>query len=199
MIELQLLFGKQFTTFHVIGPLFLSDLVFGILGLISFILILKNGKGIPLNVPLLVLLGLSLVYLVYSVLFSIGPINYIVRHYALFLYLGISFIIFYSYVNEERSKMNLRFILLMGILAVIAQALTHFYYLFTKENYFSRLFTDFNYLTELIMPGLVIFEVWILIYLRKIWVRVLGIIFILDTAQAGNHIQILMMLMIITV
>jgi hypothetical protein len=187
LFELQLIFGKQFTTFHIVGPLHLSDLVLAILAISGLVLIIVKKITLPLYWPLFGLLGISFIYLIYSFSAALGPLNYIIRHYALFIYLGLSFIIFYSFADDEKQKINVRFILLMGILALVSQILFHGYNFATVEGYYTQLFSRFNYWTELVMPGLVIIEVWALCFLKKNALKIITALSVLFLSTTLGH------------
>jgi len=184
LIELQLIFGKKFTTFHLFGPLHLSDLLIFILGIASLVFIIRKGIRIPVSWPLIALITVSFGYLIYSVLYEIGPLNYIIRHYTLFIYLGLSFFIFHSFINDEKLKVNFKFFWLIGIMALIGQLLMHAYNFFIVENYYTELFSRFNYLSEMTIVGLVVITAWVLCFFKNPmtkYISAFGILFISTT------------------
>ena len=86
LIEL-LVFGKVLSKLLLIGPLYLYDFLFIVLSGFAIVGFYKKKKPVLLY-SIFYLIGLSLIYVVYSLVTEAGPINYIIRQYSLFVYLG---------------------------------------------------------------------------------------------------------------
>jgi len=165
LIELLLIFGKEFSKFHLFWQFHLYDFLLLLLAFYCSILFLKRS-GKFLIWPIIGLLGFSFVYLLYSYFLNIGPTQYIVRHYALFIYLACAHLIFSSTVDETRNDLNIKFIILIGIVSVPIQVGTHIYNFITIENY--PLFNRFNYFSLLGVLGIIVSGAYVLIYQKNI-------------------------------
>lgn len=170
LIELLLIFGKEFSKFHLFWQFHLYDFLFIILSITGGIIFLIRKKKF-LNWPILFLLAISAIYLGYSYFGELGPLKYIIRHYALFVYLGGFYLIFAGYIDAEKNLINIRFLVLMGMAAFAIQIGYHLYNFIFTQDYFSGLFKDFNYHSLLIFPGLFVFQAYILIYMQKEWMK----------------------------
>jgi len=165
LIELLLIFGKEFSKFHLFWQFHLYDFLLLLLALYCLILFLKRS-GKFLIWPLIGLLGFSFIYLLYSYFLNIGPTQYIVRHYALFIYLACAHLIFSSIVDETKNDLNIKFIILIGIVSIPIQVGTHIYNFITIENY--PLFNRFNYFSLLGVMGIIVSGAYVLIYQSNI-------------------------------
>ena len=186
LIELLLVFGKEFSKFHVAGPLYLYDLLLALTASPAIILLFRKKEKFIIW-PLLALIALSLIYLAYSFLAKIGPLNYMIRHYALFGYLILVYLIFNSFANEETNEMNIQFIILLGILAFVGQLLFHIYNAVATSGYIEILFVDFNYLSLMVFPGLFIFQAYLLVLVRNRLKWLLLAIVWLFSFTMGHH------------
>jgi len=191
LIELLLIFGKEFSKFHLLGPLYLYDFLFIVLGLFAVIGFYKKKKPVLLT-PIFFLIGLSLVYIAYSLISKAGPINYIVRQYALFVYLGGAYVIFFSYVDDQKNKINVQFIILMGIVAFALQFGYHLFNLIFTDGYSNGLFSDFNYYSLLGIMALFVFEAFVLVYLQKWWKWVIIAFMLFLSLTLGHHSSVIL-------
>jgi hypothetical protein len=152
-----------------VGPVHLYDLLLGILGIFSAIIILRNKK-FAFSWPILVLLGLSLIYLSYSFIARIGAVNHIIRHYALFLYLGVCYLIFQSYINEQRHGINLRFLILIGIASMGLQIAYLLYLIFSNPHFDIR---GFNYFSPMVIMGVLIgLAFFLTLFQRRLFLKI---------------------------
>jgi len=196
LIELLLIFGKQFSKFHLFGQLHLYD---------ALLILLAGGAGIVFlfrkdkvwNIPVLSVLAVSLIYLFYSYFAELGPSNYMVRQYALFLYLGCTMVIFYSFVDNQTNRYNIRFIALMGISAFVLQIGYHIYnFIFTPE-FASVFFTGFNYISKMAFLALFVFVAYVLVYIKKWWRWPLLLFLFFLSLTLGNHSSAIISILII--
>lgn len=186
LIELLLIFGKEFSKFQLTGQLHLYDLL---------LLLLTAGAGINLikkinkewNIPILTILGASILYLLYSYFSKLGPLNYMVRQYALFVYLGCMFVIFYSYIDQKSNQFNIRFLALIGVTALALQIGYHVYNFIFTEGFGSIFFTGFNYYSLLGFMALFVFEAYLLVYINKWWKWPLLFLFFILSFTMGHH------------
>ncbi len=187
LIELLLLFGKDFAKFHLFWYFHLYDFLFLALGVVSLVLYLKRGDR-ELLWPPIFLFVLSGVYFIYSFIVRVGPLEYMVRHYAIFGYLGLSYIIFFSFVDTKRNLLNVQFIILIGLASVVIQVIYHMYNFLSIGNYYSRLFTEFNYYSLLAFPGIFVFQSYVMVFDRNP-VRKWGLILLCIglTMTMGHH------------
>jgi len=168
-IELLLIFGKDISKFNIWGPLYLSDLLLAAIAIIATIYVVKLKP--KLNPFLISILVLSFLYLIYSFYMKVGPANYIIRQYAIFLYMGCSYIIFLCFNDEEGLKINITFLSLISILSIIIQSI-YLVYLSIFDEEFQ--FRDFNYFTPMIIMGVLIaFAYSLTLFNRKWWHRIL--------------------------
>ncbi len=184
LIELLLIFGKEFSKFHLFWQFHLYDFLLLLLTFYCSILFLKRS-GKFLIWPLIGLLGFSFIYLLYSYFANIGPAQYIVRHYALFIYLAFAHLIFSSFVDKERNDLNIKFIILIGIVSVPIQIGTHIYNFVTIENY--PLFNRFNYFSLLGVIGVIVSGAYVLIYQKKILRKIGLFVLILFISVTLGH------------
>ena len=152
LIELLLIFDRDFAKFHLFSFFHLYDFLLLLTGVTAFIILLVKRR-FSFHWPILALLGISVAYLAYSVIFNIGPLNYIVRHYALFMYLALFYVIYQSYIDKTAHQFNIRFMLLIAAMALLFQ-LGYFAYKAFFTNNFSLL-GEFNYYSPMAVVGLI--------------------------------------------
>ena len=167
LIELLLIFGREFSKFHLFSVFYLYDFLFILLGLIGLIVLIVNRK-FSFHWPIISFIGISIIYLAYSLIFNIGPINYIARHFAIFAYLAIFYVIYQAYIDRTRHELNIRFILLIIALSVLFQIGYYFYYFIMKDSF--QLLGEFNYYSPMTIMGIIMFSAFVLSYpLRISW------------------------------
>lgn len=184
LIELLLVFGETFSKFNLWGPLHLYDAVLIILSGISFFLFVKN----PLKFwvwPIVIILGFSVLYVSYSFFITHNPTNYVVRQYALFIYLGLGWLIFSTFANEEFQKYNIRFLVLIGFSSVIIQLIyTGYSSLFTED--FS-LFGNFNYYSKMTVVGIIVFGAYVMVFVKNWLLKLLlAVLYIVLSTTLGH-------------
>jgi len=166
LIELLLIFDKTFSKFHLIGPLYLYDILLIILTLVSGFLVLKS-KLIVKEWSIVVLIGVAVLYVLYSFFILKTPTNYTVRQFAIIVYLFNIYLIFSAFISINAQEYNLRFLILLGIGSIVLQIGFHAYNLITVPGYLSRIFDSFNYYSEMGFMALFTFLAYILVYFGK--------------------------------
>jgi len=164
LIELLLIFGETFSKFNLYGFFYLYDTALFLLGLISVFYFIKQTNK-DWNWPILVLLILSFLYLLYSYFIAHNPTNYIIRQYALFIYLGLGWLIFSSFVNKQYQKYNVRFIVIIAIASVALQ-IGYIMYLSVFTDGFS-LFGNMNYFSKMSLVGTIIAGAYVMVFIKK--------------------------------
>lgn len=177
LIELLLILGKDFAKLRLFWHFHLYDFSLLLLAVISAVTILLRKKSFSVYWPLLLLLGISFAYLIYSLVSQLGPLNYILRHYALFAYLGCFYLIFAAFIDPKRNQFNIRFIALVGVMAVGLQVLKHLYGLMATDDY--RLFEEFNQYSLLAIPGIIVMSGKVLVDLENQYLKYLLYAFLL--------------------
>jgi len=184
LLELLLLFGETFSKFHLFGPFHLFDFSFILLAAWSSYYFFKQSKYF-LIWPLLIILAFSVVYLAYSYFTLLGPVNYIIRQYAMFIYMGISWLLFASYISPEYQKYNIRLIALLGIAAIGIQLIYHVYLAIFTNGY--SVFGAFNYYNKISIIALIVAGSYGLVYFEKQWKKIVtGLCFILLSTTLGH-------------
>lgn len=164
LIELLLLFGDAFSKFSLWGPFHLYDAAIIMLGVLAFVLFVRKSNKFWVW-PIIAILGLSLLYIPYSYFIAHNPTNYIIRQYALFVYLGLGWIIFASFINNEFNIYNIRFIKIFGIGAIVIQTLYTIYLAIFSSGF--RLFGNFNYFSKMAVVGIIVYGAFVLIYIKN--------------------------------
>lgn len=184
LMELLLLFGETFSKFHVFGPFHLFDLSFLVLAVWSVYYFFKQPKSF-LIWPIFIILAFSIAYLAYSYFTHLGPVNYIIRQYAMFFYMGASWLIFASFITPEYHKYNVRFIALMGIAAIGIQLIYHVYLVFFTDDF--SLFGAFNYYNKMVVIALIVGGAYVLVYIENKWLKIgFGIFYLLLATTLGH-------------
>ncbi len=184
LIELLLIFGETFSKFHLFGPVHLFDFSFLLLAAWSVWYYFKQPKAF-LVWPVLIMLAFSVAYLAYSYFAHLGPVNYIVRQYAMFVYMGASWLLFASFITPEYQKYNVRFIALMGLAAVALQLVYHAYlFLFTDDF---TIFGAFNYYNKMAIMALIVAGAYGLVYFKNMALKIgFGLFYVLLTTTLGH-------------
>ncbi len=185
LIELLLIFGRQFAKFHVYGPVHLYDLLFLLLSFWAAKVVFQNRQKISLSWPIVALIGFGVAYVVYSYLAGVGPTHYIIRHFAIFVYLIGGYIIFLAFASENSTETTRRFIVLVGIMAVVGQIITHFYNYITIEDY--PLFGRFNYLSYMAVLGIMSFSAYNLVYQKRLVYKITFVVLSLFLSLTLGH------------
>lgn len=186
LIELLLIFDKTFSKFNIIGPLYLYDALLIALTLISTIYIIKNKIRLTLW-PIQLLIGIASLYFIYSYFILESPLNYMIRQFALIIYLVNMYLIFHAIIGTQIQKFNIRFLIILGILALVTQVGFHFYNSFAVENYLASIFDDFHYFSEMGFMALFLFQVYILVYLKIWWKWIILALFLLLITTLGHQ------------
>lgn len=186
LIELLLIFDKTFSKFNLIGPLYLYDALLIALTLLSTIHIIKNKIRLTLW-PIKLLIGIATLYFIHSYFILESPLNYMIRQFALIIYLVNIYLIFHSFISNQIQKFNIRFFIILGVLALVTQVGFHFYNVFAEENYLATIFDDFHYFSEMGFMALFLFEVCILVYLKPWWKWIVLIIFLVLISTLGHQ------------
>jgi hypothetical protein len=184
LIELLLIFDKTFSKFNLWGPLHLYDGLLLLLALIASIYFFNQSvKFGPW--PILAILSLSIIYLGYSLIIDHNPTNYVIRQYALFVYLGLGWLIYSSFINIKFHKYNIRFIILISIASVIIQ-LVYTVYLAIFTDDFS-LFGHFNYYSSMVIVGIIVFGAYVLVFVNSRIIKVVLVLFYLILSMTLGH------------
>jgi hypothetical protein len=164
-----LFFGRLFTKFQVIGPLYLHDAVLLFLALLA----LGRGKFKLRFRPILLLLAIAVAYLLVSLLFFHLRGNLITmafRQFNIFVYLGCSWLLFNTCVKSgEALYKPLYLIRLISVLSVWLQvSLIAYGFLFIRGfSLFGE--GDYNYFSPLAVFGIITYSAMVLAYENNIW------------------------------
>ncbi len=185
---LLLLFGKEFTKFKVIGPLYLHDLYLGILTLVA----LNNRKKLTLRfIPVLIIILIAFIYLAFSLVYykPRGEMLIITfRQFNLIVYLLCSYLLFNLLVKDNSTiRKVISLIWYVSGASVILQIIFILYgYLFI--NNFS-LFKEgeYNYFSPLIIFGIISYGAISLAFEEKILPRFLKFLGCLVLSTTLGH------------
>lgn len=182
-----LFFGKAFTKFSVIGPLYLHDAVL----LLITLLALNRGKLVARFNSIPVLLAIALLYLLVSCLFFHlpGPLLLIAfRQFNLFLYLGCSFVVFNCLIrNKADLSKPLALIRLISILSVWLQLILIVYGHFFVPGFSLFGEGDYNYFSPLAVFGIITYSAMIPAYEKNVYLRWIKLIFALFLSTTIGH------------
>jgi hypothetical protein len=182
-----LFFGKAFTKFSVIGPLYLHDAVL----LLITLLALNRGRLVARFNSIWLLLAIALLYLLISLLFFHlpGPILLIAfRQFNLFLYLGCTYVVFNCLVrNKADLSRPLALIRLISILSVWLQVglIVYGYFFVPRFSLFGE--GDYNYFSPLAVFGIITYSAMIPAYEKNIYLRWAKLIFALFLSTTIGH------------
>ncbi|MBS1976046.1 MAG: hypothetical protein JST46_01670 [Bacteroidetes bacterium] len=154
-----LLAGPYFTKWHVVGLLYMHDFL---LMLVTIYIVLKPPRFLFFPTVLIVLL-ISLIYLVISFATQSSKIEFIIRQFALFGYMGCYYLLFMKANGPLHQTKIVNFLIRVGILSTGIQLS---YSLFVVVNGRS-VFEDYNYFSPAIVLGLIIAAGAILAYIRS--------------------------------
>ncbi|HXB06695.1 MAG TPA: hypothetical protein VNW04_06260 [Puia sp.] len=183
-----LFFGKAFTKFSVIGPLYLHDAVL----LLITLLAINRGKLMWRFKSIWILLFIALVYMVVSCLFFHlpGPILLMAfRQFNLFLYMGCAFIIFNCVIRSREDLPKLTALIRMiSVLSVWLQVgLLVVGFLFVRGfSPFGE--SDYNYFSPLAVFGIITYGAMALAYEKSEYLKwmKLGLALVLSTTTGHS-------------
>lgn len=155
-----LLFGTAFSKFNVVGPLFLHDVILGLLTLYSL-------NRIPRKIrfgSIIIVFVLACLYLLYSLLFFDLSSEFkviAIRQFAIFLYL---FCCYYIVVYKTDTNDNIAFLIWISRLSIIIQ-LIYYAYGFLFVPGFSLFGTsNYPYYSPLGIMGIITYAGYTLAY-----------------------------------
>jgi hypothetical protein len=179
-----LFFGKAFTKFSVIGPLYLHDAVL----LLITVLAINRGRLVARFNSIWILLAIALLYLVISLLFFHlrGPLLLMAfRQFNLFLYMGCSLIIFNSVIRSKADLPKLLWLIrLLSILSIWLQVGLLVYGFLFVPGFSLNGETDYNYYSPLAVFGIITFGAIALAYEKveyRRWLKLLLALFLSTT------------------
>jgi hypothetical protein len=182
-----LFFGRLFTKFQVIGPLYLHDAAL----LLITLLAINRGKLAFRFKSILLLLALAFIYLIISLLFFHLPSELILmafRQFNLFLYLGCCYIIFNACIKDKNDlDKPLALIKTISVLSVWLQILSMAYgYLFVPGfSLFGE--GDYNYFSPLAVFGIITYAAMVLAYEERNGLKFVKFIFTLLLSTTLGH------------
>jgi hypothetical protein len=182
-----LFFGKAFTKFVVIGPLYLHDAVL----LLITLLAINRGRLVARFNSIWLLLAIAVVYLLVSCLFFHlpGPLLLIAfRQFNLFLYLGCTFVVFNCLVrNKADLSKPLALIRLISILSVWLQVGLIVYGKLFVPGFSLFGEGDYNYFSPLAVFGIITYSAMVPAYEKNIYLRWVKLIFALFLSTTIGH------------
>jgi len=182
-----LFFGKAFSKFNIIGPLYLHDVVL----LFLTVLALNRGKMKARFNALWLLLGIAILYLVISLLFFHLKPKFMViafRQFTLFLYLGCSLIIFNCMIRQPSDLYKPMYLVrLISTLSVWLQAILMLYgYLFIPGfSLFGE--GDYNYFSPLVVFGIISYAALALAFEKNMGIRTVKFVIALFLSTTLGH------------
>jgi hypothetical protein len=194
-----LLFGKSFTKFNLIGPVYLHDFSL----LIITILSLNRGRIRLRFNSILLMLSIAIVYLVISLIFFNLKGEYLLiafRQFNLFVYLACAYIIFNCLILERSDIFKPLF--LIKFLAYLSVYLQLFYlfigYLFIEGfSIFQPL--DYNYFSPLTVLGIIAYGALVLSYESSLFWRFSKYLFAIILSTTLGHSSAFLALVLILV
>jgi len=182
-----LFFGKIFTKFQVIGPLYLHDAVL----LFLVVLAINRGKVRYRFRSILLLLLIAVIYLVLSLLLYRLPGNLIViafRQFNLFVYMGCAWVLFNVCVRSSSDMYKpLYLIRLISELSVWLQVSLILYgFLFIRGfSLFGE--GDYNYFSPLAVFGIITYSAMVLAYEKNFWWKYVRFMLVLFLSTTLGH------------
>jgi len=182
-----LFFGKIFTKFQVIGPLYLHDAVL----LFLVVLAINRGKVRYRFRSILLLLLIAIIYLVLSLLLYRLPGNLIViafRQFNLFVYMGCAWVLFNVCVRSSSDMYKpLYLIRLISELSVWLQVSLILYgFLFIRGfSLFGE--GDYNYFSPLAVFGIITYSAMVLAYEKNFWWKYVRFMLVLFLSTTLGH------------
>jgi hypothetical protein len=185
---LLLLFGKAFTKFQVIGPIYLHDLYLGILTLLA----LNNRRKLTLRfIPVLIIILIAFIYLAFSFIYynPRGEMLIITfRQFNLIVYLLCSYLLFNLLVKDNNAiRKIISLVLYLSGASVVLQIVFILYgYLFIKDFSLFRE-GEYNYFSPLIIFGIITYAAVSLAYEEKNLTRFLKFLGCLVLSTTLGH------------
>jgi len=183
-----LLFGKEFTKWQVVGPLYAHDLFLLIVIAVAF---LSRRIMRPSFPALQLLMIIGVIYLVYSIVTRAGKevdLTLILRQFAIILYLIFAWILWSLLVRSSADLLQaVSLIKAVGLVSIILQ-IGFLIYKYLTDAAFSLLSpSDYNYLSPLIVFGIICFAAYALVYLRDGFLRMLLVAVSFFAAVSTGH------------
>ena len=166
-----LFFGKAFSKFQIVGPIYLHDAVLILITLLA----LNRGRMVFRFKAIFFLLLIAVAYLTISLLFFRLPAALLLiafRQFNLFVYLGCSYLIFNCCIRSETDLSKpLYLIRLISRLSVWLQVSLMIYgWLFVPGfSLFGE--SDYNYFSPLAVFGIITYSAMVLAYEKSAWIK----------------------------
>lgn len=192
-----LFFGKAFTKFSVIGPLYLHDAVL----LLITALAINRGRLVSRFNVLWVVLGIALVYMIISLSFFHlhGEILLMAfRQFNLFLYMGCTFVTFNCVVRDRDDLPKLvKLIRLISVLSMWLQVglLVNGFLFVPGFSPFGE--TEYNYFSPLAVFGIITYGAMALAYEKVQYRRWLKLLLALFLSTTTGHSSAFLAIMVI--
>jgi len=183
LLELLLIFDTEFSKFHLFGQFYLYDVALFLLVLWSIFYIIRDKK-FWIEKPLLLILLISIAYLGYSFLTPNRPVNYTIRQFAPFIYLGCAYLLSASFLDKRSVQNNVRFIMLMGLSALIIQVGYHVYLFFRLEDY--QLFGHFYYFSKMGILAVIVSGAFVITFIKNPWKWPVAIFYMILCISLGH-------------
>jgi hypothetical protein len=179
-------FGTGFSKFHVIGPLYLHDLVL----LIATIAVLISPPAKLPFLPVLIVSAISLLYLIVSLFTSTAPFTIIIRQYAIFGYMICYYLLYLKSFRGSDHELEVKFLIRTGILCLGIQAI---FILYRFVNGLSIL-ADYNYFTPITVLGIVVAATYFLVFIDNLFYKVcffgLALVLSLSTGHSSAFLSV---------
>lgn len=184
-----LIFGSNFTKFNLIGPIFLYDFLLFIFFIIVFIT--KFRLNSLLDTKSIGSIGIvSLLYFVISCYNHYDIIEIVIRQFALFGYLLLSYFIV-KLINSA-NKTHINFINYMSLLALILQIIFIIKCILQNKN----IFDGYNYFSQLTIMGIITCSALFITYNDK-KIKFLGYLLCLFISTTFGHTSAFLSIFII--
>lgn len=174
-------FGTPFSKFRIMGPLYLHDVLL-LLG--AGIALLLKPRSFPYR-SVIIIVGISLIYLVYSLFhYSSGPLI-ILRQFALFGYLACYYLL-NRHDSNDHSKMIERFLISFSWVAIALQCIFIIYLVaFGEFDPFD--FHNHYWYSPAVVIGLIVAAATVLLYVKNIVLRFILFCFVLLLCWTTGH------------
>lgn len=192
LLNLLIVFGTSFSKFHVLHGIYLHDLLL-VLG--AFVSLSIDRKKLP-HKHILLMLGISVIYLIYSLL-ARDRLDLIIRQYALFAYLGCYYILNRGNANTSAQQLIKHFLVYLSLFSVLLQTLTISYHIY--HNTFDAINSNNHYwFSPGVIVGLIVASATSLLFIPQAIPRYLSFfgVFVLTftTGHASAQLSVLAIL-----